>query len=113
MDKVSRFTLTENGYTIYNCFIKSVEIKLRGDFVDNLVFCLEISGQAGCLLTFNQEQVVPVIKALGAENNVLTALTKKYVRIAVKESRACFIGDIIEEEWVNFENKISATVTVR
>lgn len=101
MDKVSRFTLTENGYTIYNCFIKSVEVKLRGD---NLVFCLEISGQTGCLLTFSQEQVVPVIKALDAENNVLTALTKKYVRIAVKESRACFIGDIIKEEWVNLDD---------
>ena len=101
MDKVSRFTLTENKYTIYNCFIKSVEVKLRGD---NLVFCLEISGQTGCLLTFGQEQVVPVIKALGAENNVLTALTKKYVRIAVKESRACFIGDIIKEEWVNLDD---------
>lgn len=101
MDKVSRFTLTENGYTIYNCFIKSVEIKLKGNFVDNLVFCLEIGGQTGCLLTFSQEQFVPVIKALGAENNVITALTKKYVRIAVKESCACFIGDIIKEEWVN------------
>lgn len=101
MDKVSRFTLTENGYTIYNCFIKSIEVKLRGD---NLVFCLEISGQTGCLLTFSQEQVVPVIKALDAENNVLTALTKKYVRIAVKESRACFIGDIIKEEWVNLDD---------
>ncbi len=101
MDKVSRFTLTENGYTIYNCFIKSVEVKLRGD---NLVFCLEISGQTGCLLTFSQEQVVPVIKALDAENNVLTSLTKKYVRIAVKESRACFIGDIIKEEWVNLDD---------
>ncbi|MBR0542547.1 MAG: hypothetical protein IJK26_10160 [Clostridia bacterium] len=101
MDKVSRFTLTENGYTIYNCFIKSVEVKLRGD---NLVFCLEISGQTGCLLTFSQEQVVPVIKALDAGNNVLTALIKKYVRIAVKESRACFIGDIIKEEWVNLDD---------
>lgn len=104
MDKVSRFTLTENGYTIYNCFIKSVEVKLRGNFVDSLVFCLEISGQTGCLLTFSQEQFVPVIKALGAENNVLTALTKKYVRIAVKESRACFIGDIIKEDWVNLDD---------
>lgn len=104
MDKVSRFTLTENGYTIYNCFIKSVEVKLRGNFVDSLVFCLEISGQTGCLLTFSQEQVVPVIKALDAENNVLTALTKKYVRIAVKESRAYFIGDIIKEEWVNLDD---------
>lgn len=101
MDKVSRFTLTENGYTIYNCFIKSIEVKLRGD---NLVFCFEISGQTGCLLTFSQEQVIPVIKALDAENNVLTALTKKYVRIAVKESRACFIGDIIKEEWVNLDD---------